>query len=746
MQSLIKYILLFLLFLFFNSAFSNNIYYLNPQHSSQDIKPAHYCDSSEKTDINQIQKLGFKKFKSSSVNLAYTNLPHWFTFSYKIENSDENYYLHFENPLLDSIEVYIIQKNQIIQKLTFGDHYDFKKRNYNLPDFLIKLPNKKQEVIDVYIKIKSDISLLSPIKIYSESALISEFNDLLMGTGIYYGALLIIFFYYLFIYISLKDKAYLFYILYLLFYGLSLFNFDGYMFKYLLPDSPRLNNLALYVCIYLATIFGGFFATAFLDLKKTWRYGFLLLHYFLIPVFICLALIMVYPDIKFHDIASSILAALLSLIGIIIGIVSWSRNYPSAKYYLLAYTFVLSSVIVYVLKDLGFLPSTSFTEYIMHFGSGIEMMLLSLGLADKYKILKEINEKSQLKIIENLKEIQMLQNQTNQELEEKVNLKTKENILLNKEIAEKEKSLLMAEMSSLLSHELNTPLANIQNASRALSETINQKSLIRNSIDNPIKQDIIQRLSESVSSPARLLSTRVLKKEELYVNEVIETHKLLNLHASIPEIIRLNLAEEAILIELDKVLGISELLNQACYEKSISTFIHILNVGVLEISRVVEEVKSIESLETNDEMVQFNLFEAINFALLQNHYNFDFNNLSSNITSIELFGHPDKLTQLWNGMWKITEEFTIIDTQKSILLEIIESDKSITLLIEIPTTSIDLNFYTENFDFNSFTDLERSLRIRLSIIKTILEEHDAKMTFRINGKNLIYSIEFSTTS
>jgi signal transduction histidine kinase len=746
MHKIIKYIFQFHLFLFFNSAFANNIYHLNPKHSSQDIKPAHYCDSSEKTDINQIQKLGFKKFKSSSVNLAYTNLPHWFTFSYCVENSDENYYLHFENPLLDSIEVYIIQKNRIIQKLTFGDHYNFKKRSYNLPDFLIKLPNKKQEVIDVYIKIKSDISLLSPIKIYSETALISEFNDLLKGTGIYYGALMIIFFYYLLIFISLKDRAYLFYILYLLFYGLSLFNFDGYMFKYLLPDSPKINNLALYVCIYLATIFGGFFATAFLDLKKTWRYGFLLIQYFLIPVFICLALIIVYPNVKFHDIASSLLAALLSLIGIIIGIVSWTRNYPSAKYYLLAYTFVLSSVIVYVLKDLGFLPSTSFTEYIMHFGSGIEMMLLSLGLADKYKILKEINEKSQIKIIKNLKEIQMLQNQTNQELEEKVNLKTKENILLNKEIAEKEKSLLMAEMSSLLSHELNTPLANIQNASRALSEMINKKSLIRNSIDNPIKQEIIQRLLESISSPARLLSTRVIKKEELYVNEVIETHKLLNLKASIPEIIRLNLAEEEILIELDKVLGIFELLNQACYEKSISTFIHILNVGVSEISKVVEEVKSIESLETNDEMVQFNLFEAINFASQQNPYNFYFSNLSNKITSIELFGHPDKLTQLWNGMWKITEEFTIIDTQKSILLEIIENDKSITLLIEIPTTSIDLNFYTQNFDFNSFTDLERSLRIRLSIIKTILEVHHAKMTFRINGKNLIYSIEFSTTS
>jgi signal transduction histidine kinase len=514
------------------------------------------------------------------------------------------------------------------------------------------------------------------------------------------------------------------------------------MFKYLLPDSPQINNLALYVCIYLATIFGGFFAISFLDLKKTWRKGFLLIYYFLIPVFICLALIIVYPDVKFHDIVSSILAALLSLMGILIGIVSWSRNYPSAKYYLLAYTFVLSSVIVYVFKDLGLLPSTSFTEYIMHFGSGIEMILLSLGLADKYKKLKEINEESQIKIIENLKEIQMLQNQTNQELEEKVNAKTKEIILLNKQITEKEKTFLMAEMSSLLSHELNTPLANIKNASLGIKETFEQKSTINNNLDSQINSSISERLKDSIHSPARLLSSRIIKKEEAYINELIEKHKLLNLKSSIPEIVRLNLEEEEMLIALNNIEGVNNLLNMACYEKSISTFIHILSVGVSEISKVVEEVKSIESLETNDEMVKLNLFESINFTLKQNPYNFEFNNLSSKITSIELFGHQDKLTQLWNGIWKITEEYTIINTQKSIVLELIENKKRIQLLIDIPTTSIDLNFFSQNFDFNSFTDLERSLRIRLSIIKTILEEHHAKMNFKINENKLIYSIEF----
>jgi hypothetical protein len=97
-------------------------------------------------------------------------------------------------------------------------------------------------------------------------------------------------------------------------------------------------------------------------------------------------------------------------------------------------------------------------------------------------------------------------------------------------------------------------------------------------------------------------------------------------------------------------------------------------------------------------------------------------------------------------MWKITEEFTKIDTENSISLDILENEKSIQLIIDIPTTSIDFNFFTQTRDFNSFTNLERSLRVRLSILKTILEEHHAKMTFETNENKLAYAIEFSKTN
>lgn len=438
----IKKIIFFSLLIFSHYAKSYNIYLLQSNKPTQEVKLAHFCDSTSLLSINQIQTINFKKFESGAVNLAYTTLPHWFAFSYFPSEPNNDFFLHIENPLLDSIEVYFIQEGVVIEKMNLGDHYFYKQRNYDFPELIIKLPNKNNKVIDVYFKIKCDISLLTPIKIYSEKAIISKFNEISWGLGLYYGALLVIFFYSFFIYISLKDKSYLYYILYLLCYGFSLFNFDGFMFKYMLPNYPIINNLALYFFIYCATIFGTIFAISFLDLKKTWLFGYRLILLFLIPVIVFTLLLFVYPNITFHDITSSIFAALISLIGIIIGIVSWKKGYSSAKYYFFAYTFVLSSVIIYVLKDLGFLNSNLFTEYIMHYGSGIEMVLLSLGLADKYNKLKQTNELAQIKLIDNLKEIQILQNITNQELEEKVADRTKQLNEQNQTLEEKQKEIL----------------------------------------------------------------------------------------------------------------------------------------------------------------------------------------------------------------------------------------------------------------------------------------------------------------
>jgi len=359
---------------------------------------------------------------------------------------------------------------------------------------------------------------------------------------------------------------------------------------------------------------------------------------------------------------------------------------------------------------------------------------ISKLVANRIDKLKEQEDKERLQ-----KEIV----QMNESLERQVLQKTKENIRLNKEIAEKEKSFLMAEMSSLLAHELNTPLANIQNSASALHETIKKHSTIKNlsiATNESFKIELEDTLKQRIIEPARLLSTKNFLKEQQIIREIIEKKGLLNLSESLPELIRLNLAEERILMLLNQLEEVQHLLKTACYEKSISTFIAILKTGVDDITRVVEEVKSLKSLETTNKKEEICLHDVIFSNLKQN---FNETLCKNEDKSILIKGEPEKLTQLWNGIWKVVDEFSSVNHEIPVCFYSYPKEKNTVLKVEIPTKTVDINFFNNSTDFNSYAGVNHSLRVRLSILKSILEEHHAKLTYEIKAQYLVFRMEFS---
>jgi PAS domain S-box-containing protein len=359
---------------------------------------------------------------------------------------------------------------------------------------------------------------------------------------------------------------------------------------------------------------------------------------------------------------------------------------------------------------------------------------ISKLVANRIDKLKEQEDKERLQ-----KEIV----QMNESLERQVLQKTKENIQLNKEIAEKEKSFLMAEMSSLLAHELNTPLANIQNSASALHETIKKHSTIKNlsiATNESFKIELEDTLKQRIIEPARLLSTKNFLKEQQIIREIIEKKGLLNLSESLPELIRLNLAEERILMLLNQLEEVQHLLKTACYEKSISTFIAILKTGVDDITRVVEEVKSLKSLETTNKKEEICLHDVIFSNLKQN---FNETLCKNEDKSILIKGEPEKLTQLWNGIWKVVDEFSSVNHEIPVCFYSYPKEKNSVLKVEIPTKTVDINFFNNSTDFNSYAGVNHSLRVRLSILKSILEEHHAKLTYEIKAQYLVFRMEFS---
>lgn len=73
----------------------------------------------------------------------------------------------------------------------------------------------------------------------------------------------------------------------------------------------------------------------------------------------------------------------------VMGVLRLASGYRPARYFMLAWTALIFSVIVYVLKVFGVLPRTFFTENGFQIGSIIEMVLLSLALGSRMTELKQ---------------------------------------------------------------------------------------------------------------------------------------------------------------------------------------------------------------------------------------------------------------------------------------------------------------------------------------------------------------------
>jgi len=185
-----------------------------------------------------------------------------------------------------------------------------------------------------------------------------------------------------------------------------------------------------------------------------------------------------------------ICAAGLSIYMIIMASFIRRKGTRESGFFLIAWTFFLLGVAVYVLKDLGVLPYNTFTLYSMPIGSAIETVLLSFALADKINILKKEKEESQLETLNALQENEKLIREQNLVLEQKVHERTLEleeafeelNATLQHlketqaQLVDAEKMASLGQLTAGIAHEINNPInfvgANVKPLQMDISELV----------------------------------------------------------------------------------------------------------------------------------------------------------------------------------------------------------------------------------------------------------------------------------
>ena len=401
--------------------------------------------------------------KGKMSNTKGDKVSYWLKFKLKNNSTiGQYYYLESFSPNTESFTLYIPTiKGGYIEKSS-SDTMSFNQRELENINLLFGLSGLKihAEPTTYYVKIRSASYSGFNLHVRASTSFMAYTTKEYFFLGMFYGILLIMVIYNLLVYFSVRNKLYLFYIIYVLSSMLSTLPNDGLGYQFIWPSHPEFNVYLGYHIGPLALLVSfGFYFIFFMDLKRIapqylpWV-GYTIGGYL---TFYVLKLVLLYfnllPDI-FHG---RVLYIVPFIILYVIAFKLYRKGYRAGRFFVWGYSFILFGILMRETNAImpSVLPGTIFVFYAFNFGLLIEVVILSFALAERIKYIVRDKETAQNDLISQLRENEALKTKVNRELEQKVNERTQQLHSKNEELNKsnvklEELSKKLGEMSSKL--------------------------------------------------------------------------------------------------------------------------------------------------------------------------------------------------------------------------------------------------------------------------------------------------------
>ena len=325
----------------------------------------------------------FEKTVGSRPNFGQVDAGYWF--KVELSNSQRQkkvWLLELDFYYLDHIEFYVADELGKYKKTITGDNYPFSQRPFQYKSFIVEVPLSPGQISTVYLKIRTTTSLQVPLFLWDAKRFQEKGNNESLTFGLFYGVLLAMIFYNLFIFISTRDVSYLYYIVYIGSTVMTALAINGYAFQYLWPSSPLLANISIPILMSITLLTAGLFSRHFL---KTWEFSYfsdLVLK--ALPVLAIGSLI----SISVIDRSTSLKIAIISnaftcLVILAVSIYGTYKKQRRAYFFVAAWGVLLIGSILRNLVSFDLVPSTFLTYYSIQIGIMIEVFILSLALGDR---------------------------------------------------------------------------------------------------------------------------------------------------------------------------------------------------------------------------------------------------------------------------------------------------------------------------------------------------------------------------
>ncbi len=265
--------------------------------------------------------------------------------------------------------------------------------------FVFSLPIPRDAEQTIYLRFENGAAMTLPLTIWSLHAFNEKSQMGHFGLGLFYGILLVMLGYNLFVFLSLRNKSYVYFVLYLAMAIPAIAYYDGLAPFYLRFDQIAVMRFSYLLPYGLGAVCFLKFTQSFLQTKSQASQLHRLLNV-LLMTWGLLTMLALFAPFSFVIMPITAFWVLTLLSSCVVGYVLWRKGYRPARYFALSCLGLLVGFSVNALIRFDFIPPLPFAEQSFRAGMIWQVVLLSLALADKINQLKANTEKANRKLLE----------------------------------------------------------------------------------------------------------------------------------------------------------------------------------------------------------------------------------------------------------------------------------------------------------------------------------------------------------
>ena len=450
-------------------------------------------------DLNEAPNdVALKKWEDNKKlfnTIANASKAYWEKLEIKnISSERKTYYLKSENQFTYHIEYFLVKSNQVVEYIEDGVISKNSEREFNVNHMIFPVTLEAKEKAEIFFKIQNYNKIDIDFSLVTKEYLLDFYQTYNIVEGLFFGGMILMMFYNLFLYFLLKLRAYLYYVLYTFwltvyfigFFGFSQRYFSGHTLLFYISSGAFFISMTLFIQSILnlkeqlpkintiLNIFIGYFTVAtviniFMLEFHHFTYVQILFNLFfiLVPIYVTIVILVTYYLALF-------------------------KGDSIAKIYSLVWTIVSFIGLLLPLVYLNIIETDIPSDYIFQFLILFEVLCFSFILAYKIKVIQK--EKSEQKVI----------------------------------LLEQSKLASMGEMISTIAHQWRQPLSEINGVVLKMDIDYRKDKLSKETFDSYLNdiEDITSYLSKTIHDFMNLFSHEKELEEFSLLDAIISSKRL----------------------------------------------------------------------------------------------------------------------------------------------------------------------------------------------------------------------------